>query len=61
MKKKTVTLSLEDWEAIVDAIQSTQDEGPVGYGWKSDKLRSAESALIQALAENYERRILPNE
>ena len=49
MKTKTITLSLEDWETIVDAIQMTQDEGPEGEGWKSDELSRAESAMNHAL------------
>lgn len=57
MKIKTITLSLETWEAIVDAIQMTQDEGPEGEGWKSDELSRAESSLNCALdaAPIYER------
>jgi hypothetical protein len=49
MKTKTITLSVEDWETIVDAIQMTRDEGPDGEGWKSDELKQAESAMNCAL------------
>ena len=42
---KTISLTLEQWERITDSIELTQDDGPVGEGWKSDELSAAECAL----------------
>jgi len=49
MRTKTITLSLEDWAAIVDAVSTAQDKGPDGMGWKSADLNRAESAMNRAL------------
>lgn len=49
-RTKTITLTLKQWETIVDALEITQDEGPIiGAGSKSDELSQAEAAMNQAL------------
>ena len=51
MDTKTITLQAEEWEAIANALQTAQDEGPEGAGWKSARLSSAEASLIRAMEE----------
>ena len=49
MKTKTITLTLEQWEQIANAVEMAQDVGPEGEGWKSDGLSAAHCALDAAL------------
>lgn len=49
MKTKTITLSVEDWESIANAVRITWDEGPYYEGWKSAELTRAEESLNAAL------------
>jgi hypothetical protein len=35
MKVKTITLEVDEWHTIMDAVSFYQDEGPAGAGWRS--------------------------
>jgi hypothetical protein len=48
---KTVTLSDEQWQEILDAAQQHRDCGPDGEGWQSEELKRAVAALEIALAD----------
>lgn len=49
--QRTITLSADQWEAILEAVECHCDEGPPGEGWKSSKLSAASAALRSALAQ----------
>ena len=46
---KTVTLTDEQWDQILDAAESHCDKGPPSQGWQSDELHAAATALREAL------------
>jgi len=52
MTTKTVTLPVETWEVILEALNEHQDSGPVGCGWQSDKLIDAHINLRESLTQN---------
>jgi len=47
--QRTITLSADQWDVILDAVECYCDEGPPGEGWKSARLSAAATALISAL------------
>jgi len=49
MKTKTITLSMEMWEEILNATESYWDRGPAGEGWQSDELSRASATLQEQL------------
>jgi hypothetical protein len=49
--QRTITLSADQWLAILDAVKCHCDEGPPGEGWKSPKLSAASAALSSALEQ----------
>lgn len=51
MSTRTITLSAEHWQRIVDALDTCYDEGPPGEGWQSGELSSATAALNAALEQ----------
>ena len=51
MKTKTITLPVEVWEKISDALALYEDRGPAPEGRKSLELERAEILLESALAE----------
>lgn len=42
-------LTDEDSELLLETLQNTQDEGPDGYGWQSQKLSSLCAKIEQAV------------
>ncbi len=51
MDYKTITLSVEDWQEIENAVMHSEDCGPTGEGWQSRELAIASAALTQSLIE----------
>ena len=49
---KTITLTEDQWEKILDAAQSYQDQGPSPNGWQTPELAAASKALDAALKED---------
>ena len=49
MKTKMITLSVEQWEIIKEAVALYWDAGPVDEGWQSDGLAAASAALESAI------------
>lgn len=49
MKTKTITLTEDQWEKILDAAQSHQDQGPCPNGWQTPELTAAAEALDAAI------------
>jgi hypothetical protein len=49
MKTKTITLPIEQWEIIKEAVALYWDTGPVDEGWQSDGLAAASAALESAI------------
>lgn len=44
--KITISMTEEEWEQILNAVNCFEDEGPTGEGWKSDKFLSASDKFI---------------
>jgi hypothetical protein len=49
--QRTITLTADQWDVILDAVECHCDEGPPGEGWKSSKLSAASAALSSALEQ----------
>jgi len=50
-KTKTLTLTVEQWDIILDAVCFYRDCGPEGEGWKSVKLSNAYDILRDVFEE----------
>jgi hypothetical protein len=45
--QRTITLSADQWDVILEAVECHCDEGPPGEGWKSSKLSAALSSALE--------------